>query len=113
APKTTAGNGDFVEWAYYHYGRYSFGTPGWWVPKVGADTTRRGPNRGAAGSTDDPVVNYLQWAAANGITNTFAEWKPVQHPDFPDKQVEVGGLHPFVLHNPPYRLVGDVVAAHT
>ena len=25
--KTTPGN--FMEWAYFHYGRYSFSTPGW------------------------------------------------------------------------------------
>lgn len=118
APKTTAGHGDFVEWAYYHYGRFSFGTPGWWTPKSQADTTRRGPGasasaRGGAGSNDDPVANYLNWAASEGITNTFADWRAVEHPDFPGKQVEVGGLHPFVLHNPPYRLVGDIVSAHT
>lgn len=118
APRTTAGNGDFVEWAYYHYGRYSFGTPGWWVPKPAADTTRRGgsggaPARGGASNGNDAVANYLKWAASVGITNTFADWKAVDHPDFPGKQVEVGGLHPFVLHNPPYEMVGDIVAAHT
>lgn len=116
APKTTAGNGDFVAWAYYHYGRYSFSTPGWWVPKAEADTARRGAGpagRGSAGGSDDPVANYLKWAASKGITNTFADWKAVDHPDFPGKQVEVGGLHPFVLHNPPYALVGDIVATHT
>lgn len=125
APKTTAGNGDFVEWAYYHYGRYSFGTPGWWVPKPKPDTTGRqgGPggsaSRGAAASpgsgagSDDPVANYLKWAAAEGITNTFQEWTPVDHPDFPGKTVEVGGLHPFVLHNPPYHLVDDIASKHT
>src|SRR5690606_21273446 len=113
APKTVAGHGDFVEWAYYHYGRFSFGTPGWWVPKPGTDAARGGAERGAEGTIDDPVANYLQWATSKGITNTFADWKPIQHVDFPDKQVEVGGLHPFVLHNPPYDFVGDVVAAHT
>lgn len=113
APKTVAGHGDFVEWAYHHYGRFSFGTPGWWVPKPGTDAAHRGAERGAEGTIDDPVANYLQWATSKGITNTFADWKPIQHVDFPDKQVEVGGLHPFVLYNPPYDFVGDVVAAHT
>ncbi len=113
APKTTAGNGNFVDWAYYHYGRYSFATPGWWVPKPAADAERGGASRGAAGGSDDPVANYLKWAESTGITNTFADWKTVDHPDFPGKQVEVGGLHPFVLHNPPYALVGDIVASHT
>lgn len=113
APKTTAGNGNFVDWAYYHYGRYSFSTPGWWVPKPAADTERGGASRGAAGGSDDPVANYLKWAESTGVVGTFADWKSVEHPDFPGKQVEVGGLHPFVLHNPPYALVGDIVASHT
>lgn len=118
APKTTADNGDFAQWAYYHYGRFSFGTPGWWVPKVNADTTQRGRGagvqaRGASEASDDPVANYLRWAASMGITNTFADWTTLNHPDFPGKQVEVGGLHPFVLHNPPYHMVGDIVSKHT
>lgn len=41
APKSTAGGGDFLSWAYYHYGRYSFSTPGWFVPKQKADTSKK------------------------------------------------------------------------
>lgn len=97
APKVTAGTGDFSEWAYYHYGRLSFSTPGWWVPK----------------SSDDPVADYLKWAGSENISNTFVDWTEVQHPDFPGKKVEVGGVHPFVLHNPPFSMVGDLVSKHT
>ena len=106
APKTVAGEGNFAEWAYYHYGRFSFSTPGWWVPSV----------EGAPEGTDagtDPVAAYLQWADAEGMTNTFTEWQEVQHPDFPGKTVEVGGVHPFVVSNPPYALVDGIVAKHT
>lgn len=108
--RTPAGNGNFAEWAYYHYGRLSFSTPGWWVPVV-ADSTSRG-NRGG-GAVDDPVANYLKWADAEGITNTFTPWQEISHPDFPDKKVEVGGVYPFVLHTPPYHLVDDIVDKHT
>jgi hypothetical protein len=109
APKTNAGGGDLLSWAYYHYGRYSFSTPGWWVPKAKPDTTKGEK----AFTVDDPVANYLRWANQQGISNTFTNWKTIQHPDFPDQKVEVGGVDPFVLINPPYKLVADLVKKHT
>lgn len=117
APRTTAGNGDFFEWAYYHYGRLSFSTPGWWVPKV-VEGGQGGPRGGApagpgANSNEDPIGDYLKWAASEGITNTFTDWTAVDHPDFPGKKVEVGGVHPYVLNNPPYRFVPEIVTKHT
>lgn len=44
APAMPQTRANFSQTAYYHAGRYSFTTPGWWVPKVEAprDTTRRG-----------------------------------------------------------------------
>lgn len=118
APRTTAGNGDFSEWAYYHYGRLSFSTPGWWVPKVASEGAERGASAArsgggaAGGSIEDPVADYLKWAASEGITGTFTDWKAVNHPDFDGKVVEVGGIHPFVLHNPPFHMVADIVKKH-
>ncbi len=109
APKTTPAGGDLLSWAYYHYGRYSFSTPGWWVPKAKPDTAKKEK----ALTLDDPVANYLRWAAQQGITNTFTPWKTIQHPDFPNQKVEVGGLDPFVLINPPYNLVPGIVQKHT
>ncbi len=105
APKTTPAGGDFLSWAYYHYGRYSFGTPGWWVPKTKPDSTKSEK----AFTTEDPIANYLRWAGQQGITNTFTEWKSIQHPDFVNQKVEVGGIDPFVLTTPPYKLVPDLV----
>lgn len=115
APKTAAGHGNFAEWAYYHYGRFSFSTPGWWVPQVKPDSTSRakGTGAGAGNVREDPVAAYLKWAGSEGITNTFTEWKAIDHPDFPGKHVEVGGVHPFVLANPPYRFVDELVRKHS
>ncbi len=114
APKTTAGPGNFAEWAYYHYGRFSFSTPGWWVPRVEPDSASRAGGRGKAtgDAQADPVADYLRFARSEGITGTFTAWKPVDHPDFPGKRVEVGGVHPFVLTNPPYRFVDGLVRKH-
>ncbi len=41
APKTTAAGGDFLSWGYYHYARYSYSTPGWFVPKAKPDTAKK------------------------------------------------------------------------
>lgn len=109
APKTAAAGGDFFSWAYYHYGRYSFSTPGWWVPKTKPDSIKGEK----AFTSEDPVANYLRWANQQGITGSFTEWKTVQHPDFPGQTTEVGGLDPFVLTNPPYNLVADLVKKHS
>lgn len=109
APKTNAAGGDFLSWGYYHYGRHSFSTPGWFVPKVKPDTTKKEK----ALSLDDPAAQYLRWAAQEGITNTFTPWKTIQHPAFAGKTVEVGGLDPFVLINPPIKLVPGIVKKHT
>jgi hypothetical protein len=109
APKSTPGGGDAWSWAYFHYGRYSFSTPGWWVPKTKPDSTKKEK----AFSVEDASANYLRWAEQQGITGTFTPWKSIQHPDFPNQVVEVGGIHPFALTNPPYKLVPDLVKKHT
>lgn len=109
APKTSPAGGDFLSWAYYHYGRYSFSTPGWWVPKAKPDTAKKEKPF----TVEDPVANYLRWAAQQGITNTFTNWTPVQDADYPNQKVEVGGIDPFVLINPPYKLAADIVQKHS
>jgi hypothetical protein len=68
------GDGDFFQWAYFHYGRYSFSTPGWWVPpaadKGRAETGERAdpgspatPTPGAA-APQTPAVGRTETAAA-------------------------------------------------
>ena len=75
-----------MEWAYFHYGRYSFSTPAWWFP------TEKGKNKEAA---------FLKYAENNKMENVFVPWTPVNHPDFPGKTTEVGGIKPFAMINPP------------
>ena len=85
-PVSKATPGNFMEWAYFHYGRYSFSTPGWWL------TTEKGKNA---------EVSFLKYAKENKINDVFVPWTEIKHPDFPDKKVEVGGIKPFVMINPP------------
>lgn len=109
APKTNADNGDFSQWGYFHYGRLSFSTPGWWVPKVKPDTAKKEK----AFTKDNAEAAYLRWASANNIQGTFTEWKKIDHPNFPGQEVEVGGVDPFVMINPPFNMVDAIVNKHT
>lgn len=96
--------GDFFQWAYFHFGRLSLGTPGWWAP----------PIKTSDGKPFTAVeANYLAWADSMGLEQQFVPWTEVTHPDFPDQRVEVGGLRPFVLHNPPFEFVDSLSRLHT
>jgi hypothetical protein len=92
-------DGDFFQWAYFHFGRLSFGTPGYWTPEFKGKS--------------NPEENYLAWADSLGWENVYTPWKEIQHPDFPGKKVEVGGINPFVMVNPPFEKVGEIADEHT
>lgn len=109
APKTSPGGGDFFSWAYFHYGRYSFSTPGWVVPKSKPDTTKGEK----ALTIDDMGAHYLRWMNQQNLPAAFTEWKQIQHPDFPGQKTEVGGFDPFALNTPPYKFVADIVKKHS
>ncbi len=103
--------GGFMEWGYFHYARYSYGTPGWsWpefkMPEDSAAKTSIKPNK-----DKNKEVDYLRWAEANNH-DLFVPWQTINHPDFPGKKVEVGGWKPFAAYNPPYSLVPDIASAH-
>ena len=109
APKINPAGGDLLSWGYYHYGRNSFSTPGWWPPKTKPDTAKKEKSF----TVEDDQANYLRWAAQQQLTAEFTPWKAIQHPDFPGQVVEVGGMDPFVLVNPPYKLVPAITKKHT
>jgi hypothetical protein len=95
APNAKNAPGNFMEWAYFHYGRYSFSTPGWWLP---ADRNK------------NAEASFLKYAAENKIKDVFVPWTEIKHPDFPDKKVEVGGIKPFVMINPPDSAFNDLIS---
>jgi hypothetical protein len=91
-------DGDFFQWAYFHFARLSFGTPGYWTPEFKGKTNAE--------------ANYLAWSDSLGW-NSFVPWTEVKHPDFPNQKVEVGGIKPFVMVNPPFEKVGEIAKEHT
>jgi len=114
APDTRKGVGAFSEWVYYHTGRWSFSVRPWWAPViVKRDTTaapegarRMRPPTGRA-TTETPTDEYseqlraLKWYDMNGYKDVAVPWTKFKHPDFPDRDVEIGGPRPYVLSNPP------------
>ncbi|MEX0724418.1 MAG: M14 family metallopeptidase [Gracilimonas sp.] len=105
APNAPGQPGDLFQWAYFHYGRFSFTTPGWWTPEV---TDEEGNPR----KFKSDEAKFLAWADQNNM-DAFVDWQEVDHPDFPDKTVEVGGIKPFASFNPPYEKVDSLSQAHT
>ncbi|RDB05013.1 M14 family metallopeptidase [Runella aurantiaca] len=66
APTMPQTRGNFSQTAYYHAGRYSFTTPGWWTPKVEAprDTTKRAA--ATAPTTPSPTAPAATGGPAGG-----------------------------------------------
>lgn len=106
APSNPGTDGDFLQWAYFHFGKLSLGTPGWWVPTVKEAEGEK------ANADKNEEVNFLRWAAQEDINDVFVPWTAVQHPDFPGKTVEVGGIKPFVKYNPPFAMIDGAAAEH-
>ena len=94
APNSRNTNGNFMEWAYFHYGRYSFSTPGWWL------VSDRGKSAEAT---------FLKYAKDYKLNDVFIPWTEIKHPDFPGKKVEVGGIRPFAMINPPVDTLGYII----
>lgn len=109
-PASAADQGDPLSWAYFHMGRFAFGSRVWWPGKAPADTAaaRRAP-------TPDPLAterNDYRWVKANR-PNGFVEWTPVQGFTIDGEAVEVGGFAPFALLNPLGSELDSLTAKHT
>ncbi len=117
--------GSFSDWMYYHRGRLSLACRAW-SPAAAIELfktveKKQDPNSESAKSReradDDDKRNEkerreLKWFDEN-VPEAFVKWHPVEHPDFPDQKVEVGGYAPFALTNPPAAMVEQVTAGHT
>lgn len=114
APAMPQTKGNIAQTAYFHYGRYSFSTPTWWAPKVTAakDSSKKEASKVPDKSGDNDDIKYLKWADTQKITNAFVNWQSIKHPDFPDKNVEVGGIAPYAKLNPPVAYLNEITDKH-
>ena len=124
APQSIKGEGAFSEWAYYHFGRWSFAANPWWIPaaeqkkdtvppdkiktgdKKETDSSNKSDLKMGKGPEESPDENAdqiksLKWLDANSIKDGFVNWTKIKDKDFPDNEVEVGGFRPYVTTNPP------------
>jgi hypothetical protein len=104
-------NGDFMQWAYFHYGRLSFSTPAFYIPEIKEkpDTTQVINKKNKA---FNPEVNFLRWADSVIQEEYFQDWRALKHPDFPENRVEIGGYYPFVRNNPPVQILDSISDTH-
>jgi hypothetical protein len=103
--------GDPLSFAYYHMGRWAWGSRGWWIPELPADTAKTAPKP----DPKDPIKderNALRWLRQNN-PGAIVEWREVTLTDFPGKKVEVGGFRPGALLNPPDSLLDSLEVKHT
>jgi len=140
-PEPPKGEGSFSEWAYFHYGRWSFAFRGWWIPKVATEKDSQGKQRdqkeeAESKEEDDEALdapsgeekekdsekprgkkrgaedlNALRWFAREKIDG-FVDWRPIEHVDFPGRKVEVGGFKPFLRLNPPESELEPLAETH-
>jgi hypothetical protein len=96
--------GDLAQWAYYHWGRWSWAAPAWWPPliKSSRDSSagkeaKSKPAENDTLATERRLLHWLQSAKIDG----FSPWHEISHPDFPGQKVEIGGFKPYVGVNPP------------
>lgn len=96
--------GNFANTAYYHLGRFSFSTPTWWPSVVDSSKSAK-PVKG------DDV--FYRWVAVNNVEGAILPWTKVNHPNFPNQEVEVGGVVDIYRNNPPLAYLKESALVHT
>lgn len=105
--------GNFSNTVYYHAGKYSYSTPIWWANLESKnDTLAKKENKDAKKSELTAEQTFLKWADQEQLKDVFVDWKDIKHPDFPNQKVEVGGIKPYALQNPPIKYLEKLVDSH-
>ncbi|MBN2281664.1 MAG: hypothetical protein JXQ65_13870 [Candidatus Marinimicrobia bacterium] len=89
--QTEKNNGNFAEWVYYQTGRLSVTTPAWRFSLDPADSAR----------CKNKDIEYYKWLQRSGHSGKVLAWQKIEHPDFPDQVVEIGGFLPNFRQNAP------------
>ena len=104
--KMPAQSGNFTNTAYYHLGKFSFATPVWWPSVV--DSAKN-----VAKASGDANETFYSWVKQNNVQGAILPWQKVNHPNFPNQQVEVGGVVEAFKNNPPVEYLEPAVKLHT
>ena len=108
--------GSLAGYVYYHRGRLALATPGWTAGMQMAlapkDTTReRSEQRDDVAESIIQEEAFRDWLLER-VDTGWSPWTPLNHPDFPDQRVEVGGYAPHARLNPPPETLEDLADAH-
>ena len=117
-------DGSFSDWMYYHRGRLSLAARAW-SPAAAIELSKAAEkkedanyesdksrkSRGDDDKRNEKERKELKWFDENAA-KAFVKWRPVEHLDFPNQRVEVGGYVPFALTNPPAEIVEQIAAKH-
>ena len=95
--------GDVSRWAYYHAGSFSFTAPAWAYPNV-PDSLMKDLDFEGESLRQYKVLHWLRENYPEGII----DWESIDHPGFPDKQVEIGGFETFAMNTPPVSEIDDI-----
>ncbi len=127
--KSASVPGAFSDWAYFHRGRLGLSVRPWSPalelarnpagsnppPATASSASKSSAARAAPAPASRPGAdtrneeerNFLQWIDAHA-PELFVPWKSWDHPDFPGKQVEIGGFAPFARSQPPEPMLGAI-----
>lgn len=134
----TSEHGTFSDWMYYHRGRLSLAARTWSPAMAVAlgeaaknkekkddeenegaeqsseseresDKKQTGKEKDEESERNERERKELKWFDEHW-SEAFIQWQPIEHPDFPNQRVEIGGYRPFALMNPPVQMVEQVVA---
>ena len=124
--------GTISEWMYFHRGRFSLAARPWTAalqveldkgakpeakdekkeekPK---DTEKKEEKKDdkKPDSRNEEERAQLKWFEENA-KESFVPWRKIEHPDFPGKNVEIGGYAPFARSNPPEQLLEGLAQKH-
>ena len=126
--------GTFSDWMYFHRGRLSLAAKPWSpaiaveLSKANEKKTQAEDEKDAESDSEDEKKDKekkpedadernekereeLKWFDENS-PQAFVKWQAIEHPDFPNQRVEVGGYSPFALTNPPARMIEQIAAKH-
>ncbi len=124
--------GTFGDWMYFHRGRLSLAARPW-SPALAVELSKAAEKKAQPEDEkdaesepedekkdkdkkpkDDDERNAkerqeLKWFDEH-TPQSFVRWQPIEHPDFPNQRVEVGGYAPFAQTNPPARMLEQITA---
>lgn len=130
--------GTFSDWMYFHRGRLSLAAKPW-SPAIAVELSKATEKKEKTTQAEDEKDSEselenekkdkdksskddkdkrnekerqeLKWFDEHA-PQAFVKWQPIEHPDFPNQHVEVGGYSPFALTNPPVAMIEQIAAKH-